>query len=113
MEEHPKELMVKLFEQLNATVAARAQVGGGSEGVAKAPVVDMGPVMDQKIGLATNELVERYVGLERDRVGPDVDVLVDQAFIKRWGPRILAELFSVFIQHAPGVDKLLNDEKKS
>jgi hypothetical protein len=112
MNENPKELMVKLFEQLNATVAARAQ-GGDNVGLSKAPVVDMGPVMDQKIGLAMNELVERYVGLERERLGPDVDVVVDQNFIKRWGPRILAELFGVFMQHAPGVDKLLNDDQKS
>ena len=113
MNEQSKDLMVKLFEQLNSTVAARAQSKGSGKGLSKAPVVDMGPVMDQKIGNAMNELVQRYVQLERERLGTaDAEILVDDAFLKRWGPRILAELFSVFVQHAPGVDKLMGSGEK-
>ena len=52
MSEQSKELMVQLFRQLKATVASRAQGLKPGDEVSKAPVVDMGPVMDQKIGHA-------------------------------------------------------------
>ena len=114
MSEQSKELMVQLFRQLKATVAARAQGVQPGDEVSKAPVVDMGPVMDQKIGQAMNELVQRYVELERERLGGgDAEVLVDDAFLKRWGPHILAELFSVFVAHAPGMNTMLKPGTKS
>ena len=100
MNDHPKELMVQLFQRLNAKVNERAG--------AKPPVVDMGPVMEATLDHAMSEIVARYVGLERQRLGdPKVEVVVDDDFLKRWGPRILAELFSVFLKHAPGADKLM------
>ena len=107
MSEESKEMMVQLFRQLKATVAARATQQLGDGEVPMAPVVDMGPFTDQKIGQAMNELVQRYIRLERDRLGTkDGEVVLDDAFLKRWGPHILAELFSVFVTHAPGMDTL-------
>lgn len=108
MNDHPKELMVELFQRLNAKVNERVVANAPAAGVAKPPVVDMGPVMEATLDNAMNEIVARYVGLERQRLGgAKEEVVVDDDFLKRWGPRILAELFSVFLKHAPGADKLM------
>ena len=113
MSEGSKELMLQLFRQLKATVASRSHGDAENDELSPAPVVDMGPVMDQKIGHAMNELVQRYVQMERERLGGrEAEVVVDDAFLKRWGPHILAELFSVFVTHAPGLEAVMNPETK-
>lgn len=95
-----KDLVLKLFQRFSATLAERA---GGS---AKPPVVDMGPLMEATLGKAMGDIIERYLDLERERLAdPGAEVGMDEAFMKRWGPRILAECFAAFVSNAgaPGM----------